>query len=33
LQVALRAWLLCCQVTYWVVITWQFVQVSGASLK
>ena len=29
LQVATRAWLLCCQVTYCVVITWQFMQVSG----
>lgn len=27
------AWLLCRQVTYWVVITWQFMQVSGALLR
>ena len=33
LQVATRPWLLCCQVTYCVVITWQFMHVSGSSLR
>ncbi len=30
MQVAFRAWELCCQVAYWVFITWQLMQALGS---